>query len=167
MPICKICNRKFYSEKVFKRHQHYLLPKKDIQAVYCDFCHRDYVDGYKLKEHTWICLDCHNKIMPPLRRTDSPKNYQVINHVYELDEEIEILQNEINIMKAQIAKKYQRLNKLQTQKALRKQKEEIERRVRRETRFLVRKLSDDGDDETDQILNKSAEEHLAELLKDC
>lgn len=143
------------------------ISNKPITTIFCDFCRRDYVKGYNLKKDIWICLDCHKEKMPPLRRTDSQKNYQVINHVYELEEEIEILQNEINIMKAQMAKKYQRLNKLQTQKALRKQKEEIERRVRRETRFLVKKLSDDDDDETDKILCKSAEEHLAELLKDC
>lgn len=107
--------------------------------------------------------------MAPLRnRGFSSQGYPILQRVYgDIDEEIENLQQEIITLKTNLAKKYKRLNKLQTRKALKIQKDEIERRVRRETRFLVRKINppneDDDDDAVDELLKKSAAEHLSEL----
>ncbi len=79
-----------------------------------------------------------------------------------IEEEIKNLEDEISALKCALWKKNQKLLDLKVKLALEKQgkkhKEDI-KRIRRETRFLLR--DDEEGDEWDEILSKTAEEHLA------
>lgn len=79
-----------------------------------------------------------------------------------IEEEIRNLEDEIAALKCALWKKNQKLLDLKVKLALEKQgkkhKEDI-KRIRRETRFLLR--DDEEGDEWDEILSKTAEEHLA------
>lgn len=82
-----------------------------------------------------------------------------------IEEEIKNLEDEISALKCALWKKNQKLLDLKVKLALEKQgkkhKEEV-KRIRRETRFLLR--DSEEDDEWDEILAKTAEEHLAAAL---
>lgn len=84
----------------------------------------------------------------------------------DIEEEIKNLEDEISALKCALWKKNQRLLDLKVKLALQKQskkhKEDI-KRIRRETRFLLR--DGDEDDGWDKILDKSAEEHLAMAIE--
>lgn len=84
-----------------------------------------------------------------------------------IEEEIRNLEDEISALKCALWKKNQKLLDLKVKLALQKQnkkhKEDI-KRIRRETRFLLR--DGEEDDEWDKILAKTAEEHLAASSND-
>lgn len=83
----------------------------------------------------------------------------------DIEEEIRNLEDEISALKCALWKKNQKLLDLKVKLALQKQnkkhKEDI-KRIRRETRFLLR--DGEEDDEIDKILEKTGEEHLATAL---
>lgn len=83
----------------------------------------------------------------------------------DIEEEIKNLEDEISALKCALWKKNQKLLDLKVKLALQKQnkkhKEDI-KRIRRETRFLLR--DGEEDNEWDEILGKTAEEHLANSI---
>lgn len=83
----------------------------------------------------------------------------------DIEEEIRNLEDEISALKCALWKKNQKLLDLKVKLALQKQnkkhKEDI-KRIRRETRFLLR--DGEEDDEWDKIFDQTAEEHLAAAL---
>lgn len=142
MFICKICKNKRYF-------------KKRILYPVCDNCKNE------------------TETMPPFRRTDSRRNYlgdlpcgsAVYRVEYDIDDEIDMLEQEIYHLKTLITKKYERVADLKKKKALQEQEnrhkkelQEMKIRVRRETMFLIRNISNDSDSDGD--LAKSANEHL-------
>lgn len=82
-----------------------------------------------------------------------------------IEEEIRNLEDEISALKCALWKKNQKLLDLKVKLALQKQskkhREDI-KRIRRETRFLLRDAEED--DELDKILSKTGEEHLADAV---
>lgn len=86
----------------------------------------------------------------------------------DIEEEIRNLEDEVSALKCALWKKNQKLLDLKVKLALQKQdkkhKEDI-KRIRRETRFLLRDDAEE-DEEWDKILAKTAEEHLNNALND-
>lgn len=111
--------------------------------------------------------------MAPIRTIKkglTPSGALVLQHIYDLDEQIENLRTEIGTLKMALAKKYKMIHELETKRALQIQKEHYEQKLRRQTRILVHGLApvnveDDEDDEDDEPFKKSAVEHLNELCR--
>lgn len=135
----------------------------------CRYCKKHWPSYAKFTINT-ICQDCAKaKNMTYINKNgkrtyvgDLSTGTPVYKVELNIEEEIKNLEDEISALKCALWKKNQRLLDLKVKLALQKQnkkhKEDI-KRIRRETRFLLR--DGEEDDEWDKILAKTAEEHLA------
>lgn len=137
----------------------------------CRYCQK-ITPSYTKRKLSTTCKDCKNQFKNMTHINKNGKRTYVGNlstgtPVYkvelDLEEEIRNLEDEVSALKCALWKKNQKLLDLKVKLALQKQgkkhKEEI-KRIRRETRFLLR---DEMDDEMDKILEKTAQEHLDSL----
>lgn len=140
----------------------------------CRYCKKVTPSYTKTRKIYTTCEDCDKlfKTMTYINKNGKRTyvgNLSTGTPVYKvelnIEEEIKNLEDEISALKCALWKKNQKLLDLKVKLALQKQnkkhKEDI-KRIRRETRFLLR--DGEEDDEWDKILDQTAEEHLASAL---